>query len=202
MGTITEKETLDTLSPNSYIFPSIVGETSFLAHGSLLKSNVCLYLFDLCVALVIYVCCGPCHKSGSPLHWQGFYYADHVNKENLKQRGTFTSSIVFTAKRLTWCITHWQENYYETFSFSMGITSIYQRDKCLKGLGRQEADKHKSVSIWSSLIWSKMFSVKQFCLRHSWLSSKAQASVNFRKGQTGIFPPACEMTFHTYRRKE
>ena len=66
MGTRTEKETLDTLSPDSYVLPSIVGKTSFLAHGSPLKSNVRLYLFDLCVVLVVYVCYGPCHKSGSP----------------------------------------------------------------------------------------------------------------------------------------
>lgn len=53
-------------------FWSIVGETSFLAHGSLLKSNVCLYLFNLCVVSVMYVCYGPCHKSGSPFTGKDF----------------------------------------------------------------------------------------------------------------------------------
>lgn len=81
MRTRTEKETLDTLSPNSYILPSIVGETSFLAHGSLLKSNVCLYLFDLCVALVMYVCCGPCHKSGSPFTGKDFTMQTMLTKK-------------------------------------------------------------------------------------------------------------------------
>lgn len=81
MGTRTEKETLDTLSPNSYILPSIVGKTSFWAHGSPLKSNVCLYLFDLCVVLVVYVCYGPCHKSGSPFIGKDFTTQTRLTKK-------------------------------------------------------------------------------------------------------------------------
>lgn len=134
--TRTEKETLDTLNPNSYIL--LVSCRWNLISGTRVTAQ------KQCVPLSFRSVCGlsnVCVLWAMPqiwlsLHWQGFYYADHVNIENLEQRRTLTSSIVFMAKWANDVSPIDKKNNFKTFSFSMGITNIHLRDECLKDLGR------------------------------------------------------------------
>lgn len=177
-------------------------ETSFLAHGSLLKSNVCLYLFNLCVVSVTYVCYGPCHKSGSP----------------------FTGKDFTTQTTLTWKTWNKEQHWLAALFLQLnGLNDVYDP------LMRKTITKH-FLALWESTTLTRRWVLKRSReVRSQRLQVCLCMQVSDRKQnvlQKGIVPetsldyPAgnrpqwtspgdkqtffspCEVTFHTSGRKK
>lgn len=146
----------------------------------------------------MYVCYGPCHKSGSPFPSKDFTTQTTLtwkiwNKEKLwlaalcpQLKGLHDESPI-DKKFFKHFLSVWEL-----------LTSNSEMSAFWKDLGSWEANKHKCVSLLGLRYEAKWF-IKSNWDKY-WLSSMVQAS-EFLQGTISTFPPACEVTFHYSRRK-